>query len=192
MTWRRYWAFTVDVGNPRRQMPWKTYNQRIAACLADRSILTLALDKSRQMLATWEICAYLNWLAEFHGPREILVKGKERGEAAYICERIMTLWGNQPTWLKNEKPATFNRSKVIIHYGTGTNIFGLPEGVRDVRGYQASDFYGDECAFMREFEDVYNSTLAMLSGGIRVILTSTPFLEAAWYRLVFDKPKEIF
>jgi len=165
-------------------MPYEgRYNRVICSVLNDESKRLVAVDKARQMMLTWEVAFYLLHLAMTRPFIEIGVKGKREGESGYILdERMMTLWGNLPRFLREAYPVRLNRSNNVLYAPlSGARVYGLSEKFQGVHGKVFHTFYGDECAYMRNFELLHAGLLPI---GGRIIYTSTPYFEGAWYRLV--------
>lgn len=158
----------------------------VAATLADESNRHVFIDKSRQMMVTWEISAYMIWRAQFHPMRELLVMSKKDKESDYIVrDRMYHIWAYQPRFLREFCPVSPSFNK--LEFGNGTRIEGLPEGEDQFRGHQSDSVFMDECAAMDHFGPRYRKGAApMANHRCRVYAASTPSGHGDWWECVKD------
>jgi hypothetical protein len=203
-----YWRFKGDYcfssepGTPRRHLPLgrDTYNWLFFERMAGRYTRHMVLPKSRQMQATWNICAYLIHQAMFVPNSEVLVINKKDDDSAYLVSRgdtrggdfakgqgrCWTLYDNQPEWVKRRMPATCARNQ--INLANGSMILGLPEGDRQLQQYQKALVYFDECAWMEQYMNrLMRGALPMAS---YVLSSSTSQGMNDFYHVTMDIPPE--
>jgi len=139
----------------------------------------LFLEKSRQILASWLICAYLLWRAKHRKHQLILAQSKKEDDAANLVynkepfnARISFMESKLPRHLRSCVFPT-NGSKCHIFFPNGSHIWGIPEGGDIVRSNTASVIFSDEAAFQPEFGSAYTAALPSIKGGGQLIAVSS-------------------
>lgn len=103
-----------------------------------------AIEKSRQLLATWIVCSYILWRAKYLKHQLILVQSKREDDAANLVynkeptvARISFMESNLPEHLRT---AEFPKAGTYGHlfWPTGSHIWGIPEGADIIRSNTAS------------------------------------------------------
>lgn len=139
----------------------------------------LPVEKSRQVMATWIVCAYLLWRAKFNPYQLILVQSKREDDAANLVfakdadvGRISFMETHLPKWLRSvefPRGATYGH----LHFPHGSHIWGIPEGGDIIRSNTASAILMDESAFMADFEASYTAARPAIDGGGQLIMLSS-------------------
>lgn len=142
------------------------------------------IEKSRQMMVSWIICAYALWRAKYHGHQLILFQSKREEDAAnmvftkepYIARMSLLEFGLP----KHLKTLTFPRCGAYCHlfFPNGSHIWGIPEGGTIVRSNTASLIVSDEAAFQPEFGDAFAAAKPAVLGGGQLIAVSSAELGA--------------
>ena len=194
-----------DGGNPVKPFPRQPYLRVLLDCLLvsgrfmDPSEATWALDagvspdwmaltrdigllpveKSRQVMATWLVCAYILWRAKYHQYQLILVQSKREDDAANLVfnkdetvGRISFMETRLPPFLRSvefPKAATFGH----IYFPNGSHIWAIPEGGDVIRSNTPSVVFSDEAAFQPEFGSSYTAARPALDGGGQYICVSS-------------------
>ena len=166
--------------------------QRAAAAIYAREIADLAwleasyqsglvaMEKSRQMMVTWIVCAYLLWRAKYHAHQLILVQSKREDDAANLVfnkepsvARISFMEAHLPKYLRHcewPKAGAYGH----LYFPSGSHIWAIPEGGEIIRSNTASAVFSDECAFQPEFGSAYTAALPAIKGGGQGIFVSSP------------------
>lgn len=151
-----------------------------------------AVEKSRQLLATWIVCAYLLWRAKYKPHQLILVQSKREDDAAILVynkeptvARISFMESNLPQHLKTVQ---FPKGGAYGHlfFPNGSHIWAIPEGGDIIRSNTPSVIFGDESAFQPEFDHALTAALPAIKGGGQGVFISSAepgsfqvFVEAA-------------
>lgn len=125
---------------------------------------TVFVPKSRQIMATWLVCAYLWWDARFHEHELNFVQSKKEEDAANLVfnkdalsSRISFMEERLPGYLK--QPVTYSYG-IIQYPGIGSKIWGVPQGADIIRSYTPSIVFLDEAAFQPRAEESYRASIA--------------------------------
>ena len=151
-----------------------------------------AIEKSRDLMATWICLAYIHWRCKFHPNQLALVQSKKEEDAAAL---VYTKEPNQAriSFMESKLPRhiqtlTFPKAGSYCHvfYPNGSHVWAIPEGGHIIRSHHPSIIFSDEAGFQAEFWNAYTSARpAMANGGQYVaISTAEPgefqqFVEAA-------------
>jgi hypothetical protein len=147
-----------DKENPVKPFPVKPYLQPILEEIQNEDVVHLA--KSRQMVISWLMIAYLLWEAQFFSYRLEAVFSKKEEDAHALVERAKFIYNYQPIWLKNL--CGLDRKMRDMPYGNlffmnGSKLKGLAQGKDQVRSYVPSTALIDEAAFQDKLEETYNA-----------------------------------
>lgn len=139
----------------------------------------LFVEKSRQVMATWLVCAYLLWRAKYRPHQLLLVQSKKEDDAANLVfnkeptvARISFMETHLPKHLRTvdfPKGGAFAR----LYFPTGSQIWGIPEGSDIIRSNTASVIFSDEAAFQPEFGGAFTAALPAVKGGGSYIAISS-------------------
>lgn len=139
----------------------------------------LCVEKSRQVLATWTVCAYVLWRAKYHPYQLILVQSKREDDAANLVfnrdptvARISFMEMALPSYLKSEeslKRATYAQ----LLFPNGSRIWGIPEGGDVIRSNTPSLIVSDEAAFQPDFGGSYAAAQPAVQGGGQYVAISS-------------------
>lgn len=138
-----------------------------------------AVEKSRQLLATWIVCAYLLWRAKYRPHQLILVQSKREDDAANLVynkeptvARISFMESNLPAHLRT---VVFPKGGAYGHLfiPNGSHVWAIPEGGDIIRSNTSSVVFGDESAFQPEFDKALTAALPSIKGGGQGIFISS-------------------
>ncbi len=138
-------------------------------------------DKSRQIMATWMVCAYLLWRAKYRKYQLLLVQSKKEEDAAsLVCvgskdmelSRIAFMEIQLPRYMQNYRNPTYAH----LTFETGSHIWAIPEGGNIVRSNTPSVLFSDEAAFQPEFGSAYSAAMPAIEGGGQFVGISSPEL----------------
>lgn len=152
------------------------YVRSLWSVLQDSQRVVIA--KSRQMLASWMLCAYAVWTARFR-PNQLVIwqtqtwpdaVEKTCGPSGAKMGRCQFMEANLPAWLAQE----IKYSEGCLDYPNGSRIQALPGGADKVRGLTASVIIEDEFAMQAEAKGVYAAVAPLIQKGCQFIAMSTP------------------
>lgn len=141
-----------------------------------------ATVKSRQLIVSWSLAAYMTWWARFKPNQYVAYQTQVWEDAtkmvcmaggdkdATFLGRMQFIERNLPGWLKQ----TIKENEGTIAYPNGSMIEALPGGSNKIRGKVPSLYGGDEFAFQEEAKGVWTSLAPLVQKGSKVILVSTP------------------
>jgi hypothetical protein len=137
----------------------------------------VAWAKSRQMAASWIVCAYMVWLARFHPHSSIYFQSQADEDANKMISlpgqaegRCQLIESHLPAFLKQQ----IRCSEGKIVYPNGSFIQALAGGANQIRGKVFRLYVGDEFAFQEEARGVYTSLAPLVQKQSQIILVSTP------------------
>lgn len=135
------------------------------------------IEKSRQLMVTWECCLYALWVAKYQKNRLVFIQSKKEESAANLVfnadptqARISFMETNLPEELRSKVTWSYGRA---IFTETGSSIQAIPEGGDQIRSYTPSLVISDEIAFQPEFEAAWSAIKPCIDGGGQFIGVST-------------------
>lgn len=190
-----YWVMTYcftkdehDSNQPVKRFPRYKYIPFIIRRLCHNP--KVAIPKSRQVMITWTVLAYILGQCLFKKHRLWFIQSKKEEDAAALIERAKHMYEHLPWWQRAAAPLTrplmkqpFN--KLVI--ANGSKMWGVPQGSDILRQYTASGIFGDEYAFQDKAEDAYTAAKPTVDGGGQIIAVSSVNGKNFFYRLVSDQ-----
>jgi len=137
------------------------------------------IEKSRQVMVSWLVCAYLLWRAKYRDHQLILVQSKKEDDAAalvFVKEPHFGRMSFMETHLpKHLQTVLFPRggSYCRLFFPNSSQIWGIPEGGDIIRSQTPSVVFSDEAAFQPEFGNAYTAALPCIKGGGQFIAASS-------------------
>jgi len=177
-TWNEHW---IEEGrpNPYEHFPQYAYLQDIFDVLeSDERVIWF--EKSRDMMLSWAIIAYLTLEAMRTPLRGVLVQTQKEDKAIQLIEYAKCLYRTQPMWLQEAFPLTkhhSDQSKLELHFANGSYICGIPGGADQIRSYHPWAYLNDESSFQPEAGECFNEALAVVKGKIIFNSSAAP----GWY-----------
>lgn len=139
----------------------------------------LAIEKSRQILATWLIAAYCLWRAKFRAHQLILWQSKKEDDAANVVydkepqvARISFMESQLPPNLQ-DRIFPSGASRCNLRFPNGSRIWGIPEGADIIRSNTPSVLVSDEAAFQPEFASAKDAAMPAVKGGGQIVAVSS-------------------
>ena len=139
----------------------------------------LMVEKSRQVMATWLVCAYLLWRAKFHDHQLLLIQSKREEDAANLVfnkEQFVA----RTSFLEVHLPHHLRTihwpkggSYAVLMFPNGSRICGIPEGGDIIRSNTPSVIVSDEAAFQPEFGQSFTAALPAIKGGGQYVAISS-------------------
>ena len=146
----------------------------------------LAIEKSRQIMATWIVAAYCLWRAKFRPHQLILWQSKREDDSASVVydkdwdtARMSFMESHLPPGMRSQvSPSRCN----LRYQDTGSRIWGIPEGSDIIRSNTPSVLVADEAAFQPEFASAKDAAMPAVKGGGQLIALSSaaPGAFAQW------------
>ena len=137
----------------------------------------MAIEKSRDMMATWLIVICYTWDAMFHKGRQHIFQSETAAKTRELISRSGVLFNNQPKWLKAVHPAMVsegpNKAGLMVIPSLQSEIIGFPQGADKVRQYHPSGFFSDEAAFNPEAEATFAAVKPSIQNGGRYTAVSS-------------------
>lgn len=148
----------------------------------------LCVEKSRQVMASWLVCAYVLWRAKFHPHQLILVQSKREDDAALLVFTKEPQIGRmsflelhlhpdlqQLGFGSNKEVAKTGQGATRCHlfFPNGSHIWGIPQGGNIIRSNTCSCLFSDEAGFQPEFGLAYQAALPSIKGGGQGIFVSS-------------------
>lgn len=135
------------------------------------------IAKSRQMLASWILCAFCVWWARFRPNQAIFWQSQKDDDSNAMIAlpgaafgRCQFIEANLPPFL--QQPIKTSEGKII--YPNGSFIQALAGGADQVRGRVFSILVEDEFAHQMEQGGVYTAVAPLIQKGAKVVFVSTP------------------
>ncbi len=139
----------------------------------------VAVEKSRQMMVTWLVCAYLLWRMKYLAHQLILVQSKREDDAAmlvYTKEPFIARMSFMESHLpKHLRTMSFPKCGSYGHLydPNGSHAWAIPEGGDIIRSNTPTVWFSDESAFQPEFGHAYTAAMPAIKGGGQAILVSS-------------------
>lgn len=115
----------------------------------------LAVEKSRDMSATWLMIALHTWDAMFHSGRQEILQSEDAFKTLELVQRAYVIYENTPAFLRGViGPASYSKgttkSGELYFTRQKSEILGLPQGADQIRQFHPSAIFADEAAFQNE------------------------------------------
>jgi hypothetical protein len=179
-----YWLFkyvrTRDEHDPTiaaKPFPDKEYLRAIVRFWVQHKMNLY--EKSRQMMASWTLCALYTHDAQFHKNRLHFIQSKKEEDSDRLVQRCYFMADNQPEFIKR----TYRFEYTYCHlrfYRVGetaglpySEIWGIPQGGDVIRQHTGSGLFIDEGGFQPDLEASIGAAQPMLKGGGRLDVVSS-------------------
>lgn len=137
-----------------------------------------ALEKSRDMMATWLMIALSTWDCMFNDGRQHIFQSQDAGKTFELVSRSNIIYQNMPSWLRQAVgPIKFSKgdskSGELFFIGRDSEVLGFPQGADQIRQYHPSLIFLDEAAFQNQAGEAFAAIKpAILMGGKAVLISS--------------------
>lgn len=146
----------------------------------------VAIEKSRDMMATWLVVVMYTWDTLFHKGRQNIFQSENATKTRDLVDRAYILYNNQPPWLKNIHKANVaeggNRAGILKVPSLQSEIIGFPAGADKIRQYHPSGVFSDEAAFNPNASESFAAIKPAISGGGRYTAISSA--NPGWFQAV--------
>src|SRR4051812_41204482 len=93
---------------------------------------TLFIIKSREMMTSWLVCAYVAWMCQWHPHILWVMQTDKEDKVVELVNYCRILWRHQPEWMQRKAPIVGDNT-TELKYGNGSQIIGVPKGENQVR-----------------------------------------------------------
>ncbi len=143
----------------------------------------LAVEKSRDMMATWLVVVMYTWDTCFHKGRQNIFQSEDATKSRDLVDRAFTAYNNQPKWLRDLHKATVaeggNRSGILKVPSLQSELFGFPAGADKIRQFHPTGVFSDEAAFNPEAGETFAAIKPAVQNGGRYTAISSA--NAGWF-----------
>lgn len=114
-----------------------------------------AVEKSRDMMATWLLIALFTWDTMFHKGHQNIFQSEDANKTLELVQRAYLIYGQTPKFLKEAiGKATFSKggakSGELFFLDQESEILGFPQGADQIRQFHPTGVFADEAAYQVE------------------------------------------
>jgi hypothetical protein len=153
--------------DPVRPFPIKEYMPPLIKYMLTEPLM--AIEKSRDVMATWLVVAVCTWDAFFHRGRQIIFQSKTSSDSNELIKRANHIYKNQPKFLKSVIKGEYNvgqnRSGELKFPTIDSEILGLPQGPDIIRQLHPSVVFTDETAYHPQAHDTFTALKPTIQHG---------------------------
>ena len=131
----------------------------------------LLVPKSRQMMVTWSVVAYMLWLALFQRSGDYIFISRNERCAEELLDRARFILDHLPPWMQPKRVT--NSSEEIAFAKIGSRILSLPASPNGPRMYSPTAVFWDEMAFTPFDEQIWTALKPALDSGGQFIGVSS-------------------
>jgi hypothetical protein len=136
-------------------------------------------EKSRQIMASWTLCALYLHDTQFQVGRRNFIQSKKELDSDALLRRCYFIWLHQEEWLRALYPAEYSYCHLRF-FKPGqqgglpySELHAIPQGGDVIRQYTGSGLFSDEAAFQDELEKALGAARPMIAGGGRIDVVSS-------------------
>jgi hypothetical protein len=180
-TYNEHW---VEEGRPTPHEAFPDWPYFPALFAALRLLPISAWEKSRDLMVSWSIVAYLTWEAQRVPYRTVIFQTLTERKVIELIDYSKQLYRGQPDWLQAAFPLVKpvdQHAAIELNYQNGSRIFGLAGGNVNmgdmIRLYHPWGYFQDESAFIPGAGEAYDAVVG--AGVKKIILNSSA--GPGWY-----------
>ncbi len=162
----------------------KEYMPPLIKCMLEEPLM--AIEKSRDVIATWTVVVVCTWDAVYHKGRQIIFQSKNSKDSDELVRRAFHIYKNQPKFLrdvvKGEYTIGQTRSGEFKLPSIHSEIIGLPQGSDLIRQYHPSVIFTDETAYQPDAHDTFTAIKPAIQHGGRYIGISSA--NPGWFQRI--------
>jgi len=178
----RYFVRTLDSHDARtskKVVPARALD-RIFCRVVQEIPDVLFTEKSRQVMMTWRMAAFMLWDTIFHRNRLNIIQSKKDEDAQDVVDRCRHIYDCLTEIWPLDLPQP---KRVAGQSGTADEIYfpsifsrlrGIPMGPDILRMHTCTNIFSDEINHQTKAEDSYGAAAPTLSGGGRYFAQGTP------------------
>lgn len=136
----------------------------------------MAIEKSRDMFATWTIVSLYAWDTIFHKGRQNIFQSEDAAKTLELVKRAWFIYQNQPKFLRLNKAfftSSSTRSGAFIVPELNSEILGFPQGPDQIRQLHPGGIFLDEAAYQMLAGDSFAACKPAIQNGGRVTMVSS-------------------
>jgi len=164
--WVRSSVCTLDAVGGVKPFPDYQFTRELVNVLAEHRILMVA--KSRQMMATWTVSAYILFRALYDDPGIYLLLSKGKRDSGELIKRLKIMIKNLPDHTDIKV-----KSEEVV-FPSQTRIIALPATESAPRMHSPTCVFWDEMAFTPYSEGIWTALKPAIDSGGSFIGVSTP------------------
>lgn len=181
-TWITSRIQTLDATGGIKPFPAYDFLENLVAELSVNRITIVA--KSRQMLATWTVCAWILYCAIYNDPGIYLLLSKGARDTSELVKRLKLMVACLP---ETERDMLAIKAS-CIEVTNGSRILALPATEDAVRMHSPAAVFWDEMAFTAHSEAIWASVKPAIDSGGGFVGVSTPNgTDNIFYQLFTDE-----
>lgn len=138
---------------------------------------TLFISKSREMMTSWLVCAYIAWITQWMPQILCIIQTEKEDKAVQLIEYCRILYRRQPEWMQEKNKLTTDNA-VELKRKNGSHVLAVPQGENQVRLYHPHLYMQDESAFLPEAEQCFNAVRPVAK---QIVCVSSD--EVGWFHL---------
>lgn len=137
-----------------------------------------AVEKSRDMIATWLMSALITWDVLFHKETQWVVQSETAAKSLEIIrDRCFFMWRHQPKFLRSLHPANCIKgpagSGELKVPTLGSELLGFAQGPDQIRYLHPAGVFLDEAAFQDKAKDAVGAIQPAIKQGGRLNMISS-------------------
>lgn len=146
-----------------------------------------AIEKSRDMMATWLMIALFTWDAMFHEGRQHIFQSEDAFKTLELVQRAELIYRQTPAFLRQAiGRATFSKGNAksgeLFFLDQKSEILGFPQGPDQIRQFHPTGVFADEAAFQLEAGSSFAAVKpAIMMGGRYSMISSA---NRSWFEAV--------
>jgi hypothetical protein len=146
----------------------------------------VAIEKSRDMMATWLIVTCYTWDTLFHHGKQNIFQSEDASKTRELVSRANFIAKNQPPFLRDVHKTTWssgsNRAGELKVPSLNSEILGFPQGPDQIRQYHPSGIFTDETAFQIQAVDSFAAIKPAIQNGGRY--TGVSSANPGWFQFI--------
>jgi hypothetical protein len=115
----------------------------------------LLVPKSREMMTSWSFMLYAVFRAQWH-KSDVVIQTGSLGKVVDLISYASQLYRYQHDFLKTRHPLD-KETQTELTWADGGRVRAIPSGADQIRLHHPTIVIFDECAFLPEFEDCWNT-----------------------------------
>jgi len=163
------YVYTVERTKGKLRFPDYPYLKELIYTIKDNRLVIIL--KSRQMLISWTVTAFILWEMIFKGNADNLFISKRKEDAMELLRRAKFILNSLPCWMRPDLGV--NTKSVLELNRRNSRIISMPATPDIGRTYSPSRIFADEMAFMPYDREIFASLQPALDGGGAFIGVST-------------------
>ncbi len=168
---------TIDEAD-REEKPWPEYEYIWHVVNTLNSAKMLWVPKSRRVLATWTIIAFMLWEALRSSVYLGIIQSQtEEHSKKLLRDKLRVLWDKLPYWFKwmategRVHEVTFTTTE--MRFPDGKTIMCVPQGSHQFRQHTPSTIFVDEAAHQDQFGETLTSVIPFLEKDTKIFFVSS-------------------